>query len=90
MLLNSFDHAKQVSTTVWMVEIRNGNGKDLESESLKIRKTIMAPKRLTYGTSTNLPRHSPKWKSTNHGLESSNDEVGIVKRSRAECMKNQF
>ena len=35
----------------------------------------MAPKGLTYGMSTNLPRDGPKWKSANCGLESRNDEV---------------
>ena len=55
-----------------------------------IRKTTMVPKGLTYGMSTELPQHAPKWKSANHGLESSNDEVGIIKRSRDECMKNKY
>ena len=31
-----------------------------------------------------------KWKSANHGLESCNDEAGITKRSRGECMKEQY
>ena len=85
ILLDSFDHGRQVSKTAWLVHIRNGNGKDLE-----MRKTIMVPKGLTYGMSTELPQHAPKWKSANHGLESSNDEFGIIKRSRDECMKNKY
>ena len=56
----------------------NGNGKGLESESLKIRKTTMAPKWLTY---SNRTTHQ------NHGLESRNDEAGIIKRSRGDVWK---
>ena len=47
----------------------------------EIRKSIIAPKGLTYRISTNLPRHRPKWKSANHRLQSRNDEVGVIKRS---------
>ena len=43
----------------------------------------MAPKLM----STRLPRHARKWQPVNHGLESRNDEVGIIKQTRGECMK---
>ena len=56
MLLDSFDHVRRVTS----VDGANGNGKDLESASLEVRKTIMEPKWLTYGMSKNLPRHAPK------------------------------
>ena len=87
MLLDSFHHAGRV--TAWMVQM------ELErlhrsKWTLKIRKTIMAPKRLTYGMSTNLPRHAPKRKSANQGLEPCNDEVGIIEQSSDECMKDQY
>ena len=38
----------------------------------------MAPKCMTYGMSTKLPRQGPKWKSANYGMiESvSSNEVG--------------
>ena len=29
-----------------------------------------------------------KWKLENHGLKSRNDEVGIIKQSRGDCMKD--
>ena len=47
----------------------------------EIRKSIIAPKGLTYGMSTNLPWHRPKWKSAYHRIQSQNDEVGVIKRS---------
>ena len=89
MLLDSFGHSRRASKTALMVDDGNGNGKDLEFTSLEIRKTIMAPKWLTYGMSTNLTRHAPKWKLANHGLGSRDYEVGIIKPSRGECMKDQ-
>ena len=73
MLLDSFDHARWVSEDSG--DDGNQNGKDLESASLEIPKTPMAPKWLAYGMSTNLPRHASKWKSANHGLGSRNQFV---------------
>ena len=35
-------------------------------------------------------RQAPKWKLENHGLKSRNDEVGILKQSRGDCMKDQY
>ena len=64
--------------------------KDPKSALLQIRKTIMAPKWLTYGMSTKLSRQAPKWKSANYGLKSRSDKVGIIKRSRGQCMKDQY
>ena len=39
--------------------------------------------------SRNLQRHGPKWKLTNHGLESRNDEVIVIKRMEGQCMEDQ-
>ena len=55
---------------------------------LKIHKIVIAPKRLTYGMSANLSRQAPKWESANHGLKLRSDDVGIIKGSRGECMKD--
>ena len=30
-----------------------------------------------------------KWKLTNHGLESRNDEVIVIKRMKGQCMEDQ-
>ena len=64
--------------------------KDLKSALLEIHQTIMAPKLLTYGMSTNLSRQVLKWKSSNHGLKLYSGEAGIIKRSRGKCMKDQY
>ena len=45
----------------------------------------MVPKWLT----SNLPRHGPKWKPANDGVEPRNDSVGVIKRSGSECKKDQ-
>ena len=34
--------------------------------------------------------NTKKWKLENHGLKSRNDEVGIIKRSRGDFMKDQY
>ena len=41
-----------------------------ESATFEIRKSIMVPKWLTCGMSTNLPRYRPKTKSEKYGLRS--------------------
>ena len=85
VLLSSFDHAtdaRRVSEMVWMVEMKMERIWDLLL--LEIHKIIIDLK-----WSTNLPRHAPKWKSANHGLESRSDEHGIIKRSSGVCMKDQ-
>ena len=64
--------------------------KDLKSGSLEICKTIINNGAKMIGMSTNLARTAPKWKLANHGLKSRNDEVGIIKRSRGDCMKDQY
>ena len=69
---------------------QHGTGKDLESALFEKHKTIMALKGLTYGISTNLLWHEPKWNSANHGLELCNDEVGVIKRSGCICMEDQY
>ena len=86
MLLDSFYHARRVSKTAWMGRV-DGRWKDLKSALLEIRKTIMAPK---YTECQRTYRQAPKWKSANHGLKSRSDEAGIIKRSRGECMKDQY
>ena len=49
----------------------------------------MAPKRLTDGMSTNLPRHRPKWKMANYEIELRNDEAGvIIKQSVGKCKED--
>ena len=40
--------------------------------------------------STNYPRHRPKWKSANYGLESHNDEVGVINRSGGKRQEDQY
>ena len=75
MLLDSFDYERRVSKTR-----QSGNEKVLESATFEIRKSIMAPKWLSYGMSTSLPRHGPKWKSEKYRLElRNNNEVGVIK-----------
>ena len=45
--------------------------KVLEFLTFEIRKSMMVPKLLTCGMSTNLTRHGPQWKSVNYGLSRS-------------------
>ena len=45
---------------------------------------------LTFGMSTNLPRHRPKWKSANYGLEWHKDEGGVIKQIGDGCKEDQY
>ena len=69
---------------------QRGNGKILESATLKKYTFIMTPKWLKYGMLANLPWDGPKNKSAKYGLESWIDEVRVIKQSGGECLEDQY
>ena len=86
MLCNSFDHARRVSKTEWKWK---GSGICIIRNTQNHNEKPKTPERLSYEMSRNLQQHGPKWKLTNHGLESRNDEVIVIKRMEGQCMEDQ-